>query len=38
MLPTIYFDDQAYLPANEIDRIRSDRLLPYEFESAETPP
>jgi hypothetical protein len=36
MLPTIYLDDQAYFPANEIDRTRSDRLLPYEFESAET--
>jgi hypothetical protein len=37
MLAAIHFDDDAQLAANEVDEIRSDRLLPRELETPELP-
>jgi hypothetical protein len=35
MLPAIDFDDQAMLAADEINNVRSDRLLPNKLHSVQ---
>ena len=38
VLPTVYFDHQPLFPADEINHVTSDRLLPNEFVAVESAP